>query len=463
MIRFWITIALVVSTIHSQAQSFAGDWNGVVKTKYMDLPIIAHFIKDDGNWLGTLDSPEQNAWDIPADTVEVWGDSIYWTISKLRITFKGKLIARDSFRGQFKQGRRSQIIHFYRTNKKTSSTYLKPIKSKELQILNPQAEITISATLTYPAKGKNFPTVVLISGSGPQDRDASMFGQKPFKNLAEKLTRSGFAVVRFDERGVGKSSGNYASATTKDLTSDVVHIVNHLAQEKKLHPKKIGLLGHSEGSIIAAAVAAQIKDVSFVISMGGPGMPFDTLMLLQYRMISEAAGAQRDDIARSIALNKAIFKAARSKMDSTALAKEVKILVSQKLIKDSLPISADSLNTMIRSATALYNQQINNPWMKYALNINPLNYWKKVSCPVYILNGYLDLQVPSSPNVLLIQDELARSGNYNVQIKGYPGLNHLFQKAKVGTIDEYGSGKVIINYNVQNDIIDWLNGLFVKK
>lgn len=457
-----LLLVVFLSATSILAQSFQGNWKGVVKTPYMDLPIVAHFVKDGKVWVGTLDSPEQNSYDIPADTVAVYGDSIYFTIDKLRVEYRGRLQHKDTVSGVFKQGKRSQNITFVRAGNKVKSAYLQGFKTKELLIKNEDAKITIAGTLTYPQKGRNFPTVIIVGGSGPQDRDWNILGQKPFKVMAEKLTRSGFAVFRYDERGVGKSTGVFSKSTTKDFTSDVESIFLALQKERKLAKDKIGVLGHSEGSIIAAMVAAKNKELAFAISMGGPGMSFDTLMLLQYRKLAEAAGEDEKDIVTSLKLNKDVFNAALTYSDSSALAHQISDLVSAKIIMDSLNVSEDSMLSLINSNFTAYNTQINNLWWRYILSVNPLDYWSKVQCPVYILNGYLDLQVPSSPNVLNIENTLNRNGNLDTYKKGYPGLNHLFQKAKTGAVEEYISGNMIFTSVVQNDIVNWLNGLWVE-
>lgn len=460
--KVFVTTFIFLISILSSAQSVEGNWEGVVKTPYVDIPIVAHFVKDGKVWLATLDSPEQNAFDIPADSVAINGDSVYFELARMRVTYRGKIVHKDTINGLFTQGKRSQSIVLVKTGGKVKSAYLQGFTTKELLIENQEAKVTLSATLTYPKKGRNFPTVILVSGSGPQDRNASMFGQKPFKDLAEKLTRSGFAVLRFDERGVAKSSGNYSKATTQDLAKDVESIFYELQRCRKLDKNKIGILGHSEGSMIAAMVASRNKDVAFAISMGGPGMPFDDLMLLQYKKFAEAAGMENKDIISTIRLNKAIFDLAKTSIDSATLATKINALVVSKLIKDSLKISADSFNTLTIQTFKAYNIQVNNPWWRFVLKVNPLEYWAKVECPVYILNGYLDLQVPSSLNVLNIENQLNRNGNFQTQKKGYPGLNHLFQKAKKGMLEEYSSGQKIFDAKVQNDIVDWLNGLWIE-
>lgn len=463
MIRITLTTLLVLLiSFPAISQSFQGNWKGVVKTKYMDLPIIAHFVKEGKVWMGTLDSPEQNSYDKPADTVAVYGDSILFRIERIKVEYRGRLTHKDTIKGIFIQGKKIRNVNLIREGKKVNSSYLGGYKEKELSIYNKKDDVTLSATLTYPKKGRKFPTVILISGSGPQDRNSSLLGQKPFKNIAEKLTRSGYAVLRYDERGVGKSTGNFKTATTEDLSNDVRAIITNLKKERKLDKNKIGMAGHSEGSMVAANIAAKDPEIAFVISMGGPGMKFDTLLLLQYRKIAEAAGANEKDIAKSIALNKSIFESARSDIDSLALSKLIYYHVSDKLLADSLDIGADSLKKLALETAAIYNNQVNNAWWRYVLNIDPLIYWKQVKCPVLVQNGYLDLQVPSNPNAINIQSVLMNAGNGSVVIKGYPNRNHLFQVCKTGALSEYSSGAIMFYGKVQNDMVDWLNYIFAE-
>ena len=433
-------------------QSIIGSWEGVLVTKGMDIPLIFHFGKNKGELMATIDSPEQNSYDIPVDSVGLIDSLVTVKHSQLKMVYTGILVSRDTIKGLFTQGPRSQALLLVKVKNRSASNYLKAFIEEEVNIKNKKAGVELSGTLTYPKAGINLPTVILISGSGPQDRNSTLFGKKPFQRIAEHLTRSGYAVMRFDDRGVAKSSGSFAAATSFDFAEDVECIFKFLKKNKRIDKTKIGLLGHSEGSLIASIVASRNKEIAFILSLGGPGTRGDTLILSQAKLIMERSGMNKNQVNSTLELNRTIYKIVLTEADSIEKDQLIRKAVLQHGIKSS---PYDSLATEQLSNTLA--QQANTEWFKTFLSYDPALYWTKVHCPVFAINGVKDVQVPAVDNISGIQNYLAKAENYDVRVKMYPNLNHLFQTCNTGMLSEYATLPETISGLVLNDLVQWLN------
>ncbi len=297
-----------------------------------------------------------------------------------------------------------------------------PYRDEDVKYENKPAGITLGGTLTLPPGKGPFPAVLLITGSGAQDRDEALLGHRPFLVLADYLTRKGIVVLRVDDRGVGESTGDFNAATTADFATDVEAGVAYLKTRPEVDLHKIGLIGHSEGGVIAPMVAARNRDVAFIVMMAGTGVPGDQVIAEQTRLILEANGLSHE----------AAEKRGAAELETLALVKQEKdpAVLGQKL-REKL---AGRLPEAQIGATIM---QVNSPWMRYFVNYDPATALSKVTCPVLVLNGAKDLQVSPEQNLPPIRRALETGGNKHFEIVELPGLNHLFQTATTGSPNEY--------------------------
>jgi len=262
----------------------------------------------------------------------------------------------------------------------------------------------------------------LITGSGPQDRDESLMGHKPFLILSDYLTRHGIAVLRADDRGTGKSTGDFAKATTADFATDTEAGVAYLKTRPEVNPQKIGLIGHSEGGVIAPMIAARNKDVAFIVMMAGTGVPGDQVLVAQLEAIDVASGKSPEEAAKAAARQGEIIKLVETEKDEAVLEKEMK----EKMAGE---IPEAQVGGVI--------QQFTSVWFRFFLTYDPAPALRKVTCPVLVLNGEKDKQVLPSQNLPPIRKALEDGGNKHFEIDELAGLNHLFQTAKTGSPMEY--------------------------
>jgi pimeloyl-ACP methyl ester carboxylesterase len=308
--------------------------------------------------------------------------------------------------------------------------------------------------LTLPVGNGPFPAVILISGSGAQDRDETLFQHKPFLVLADALTRRGVAVLRVDDRGVGGSSGSTSQSTSEDFAGDVVAGIAFLKARPDIDAHKIGLIGHSEGGLIAPLVAGRSPDVAFIVLMAGTGMPGADVMYQQGRLILKTLGADEKTIERQRSLQQRLFAIIATEKDHgrsiARLREEAKKIVSE------LP-EADRKNA--RAVEAEVEAQIigvDSPWFRFFLTFDPRTAFRQVHCPVLALNGEKDLQVAPKENLSEIEKALKEAGNMRVTIRELPGLNHLFQTCKTGAVAEYAIIEETIAPAALKVIGDWV-------
>ena len=305
--------------------------------------------------------------------------------------------------------------------------------------------------------------MVLVTGSGPQDRDETLLGHKPFLVLADHLTRKGIAVLRFDDRGVGKSKGDFNKATSADFATDAFAAMEYLANRKEIDSKRIGLAGHSEGGLIAPMVAAEHPDkTAFIVMLAGTGAKGDAIIERQTQEIGKASGATREGLEVSARLQKLLMDTARSQPDEAAAKKAlagVAVAFAKKLSeaeKKALEIEDNSDEGLKASEEAAAT--FASPWMRFFLNHDPAPVLARVKCPVLAVNGSLDLQVLPDQNMPLIEKSLKEGGNPRFETKVFPGLNHLFQHAKTGQLSEYGQIEETMAPEVMELVASWISG-----
>ena len=321
-------------------------------------------------------------------------------------------------------------------------TYL----TENISFKNITDNITLSGTLTLPKNGTIFSTVILISGSGPQDRDSEILGHKPFLVIANYLTKNGIAVLRVDDRGVGKSTGEYNNSSLDGFKRDTEYAIKYLKTRKEISSSKIGLIGHSLGGTLAPIIANNTKDINFIILLAGTGIRGDKLMLLQKEIIERKMGV--NEIGISIG-QKNIGGAYDIILKSTSGIDSLKIALKKhftKVFGKALP----------ENQISMISQQLSIPWLTDFIKYDPKDNLQKVTCSVLALNGANDLQVPAKENLTAIKNAIKGNGNNDVTTIEFPKLNHLFQKSKTGLPNEYGTIEQTFSPEVLKVMIDWI-------
>jgi len=455
-----IFLITLLTSFTLTAQDITGQWNGVLKVQGIQLRLVFNVAKTDNGYSSTMDSPDQGATGIPVTNTTFENSKIKFEVTNAGIEYNGELKENEII-GTLKQGGQEFPVNLSKNAiekvvvkrpQEPSMPY--PYYSEEVTFQNTNANITLSGTLTLPQKEGNFPVVILISGSGPQNRDEELLGHKPFLIISDYLTRNGIAVLRYDDRGVGQSKGDFKSATSADFATDVESAVVYLKTRKDINKKKIGLIGHSEGGIIAPMVASKSKDVSFIVLLAGPGIQGDKLLLLQQELIAKANGVSETDIKKSNEANAKMFDMIARSNDIQQLKTDLTISMNEILKNDT---SAKIPNGMTREEfVSMQVDQIVSPWMLYFMKYDPAPALEKVRCPVLAVNGEKDLQVPPKENLEAIKNALTKGGNKKVTVIEFPNLNHLFQECKSGSPMEYSTIEQTFSPTALEEITKWI-------
>ena len=438
------------------AQDISGAWHGKLSLPTGSLTIVFHISQTEQDvYVTTLDSPDQGANGIKTQTTSFNDSTLIIQIPVIHASYKGKLNSDNTINGTFTQGMPLPL-----NLKKGEASRPKrpqepqppfPYRSEEVTVRNERDEINLAGTLTLPEKGTKFPAVVMVTGSGAQNRDEEIMGHKPFFVIADYLTRNGIAVLRCDDRGTAASQGTHATATNEDFATDTEAMVNYLRSRKEINAKKIGIIGHSAGGIIAFIVAKKDPSIAFVVSLAGAGVRGDSLMLKQVELISKSQGmpdAVWQGMKPSIRNRYAILQ--QTDKTPEELQKELYADVTKTMSPEQLK----DLNTIQQLSAQI--SSMTSPWYLHFMRYDPAQDLKKLKCPVLALNGEKDIQVDAAMNLTAIQERITGNGNKNVTVKAYPNLNHLFQTCKKGTLAEYGQLEETINPEVLKDIIEWI-------
>jgi len=318
--------------------------------------------------------------------------------------------------------------------------------SENVSFENKTDSISLAGTLTLPKEGTNFPAVILISGSGPQDRNSEIFGHKSFLGIADYLSSNGIAVLRVDDRGTNESTGNYNTSGLNNFKSDTEVAFDYLKSRKEINTTKIGLIGHSLGGIIAPMIASESKDINFIILLAGTGIRGDKLMLLQKEMLERKMGVNEEAIALG---QKNIGDAYKIILNTTS---------TPDLLKAELNIYFTSIFGLLlpKSQIEMISSQLSIPWLSDFIKFDPKETLKKVNCSVLALNGANDLQVPAKVNLEAIKKTIEENGNTDVTTIELPNLNHLFQESKTGLPNEYGKIDQTFSPKALKIITNWI-------
>ncbi|PYU44567.1 MAG: alpha/beta hydrolase [Acidobacteria bacterium] len=434
--------------------SAEGVWQGALEGNGMRLRLQLHVSHDDQKQLvAALDSPDQGVSGLPAIQVSQKGAGFHFEIPVVGGVYDGTLnAAKATITGSWTQNSVEQKLDFQRSDQllelvrpqNPAKPY--PYQEEEVIFTNGKAKISLAGTLTVPRGPRPFPAAILLSDSGPHDRDESLVGHRPFLVLADHLTRKGIAVLRFDKRGIGKSTGDYANATTEDFASDAEAALAYLKAHQEIDQKKIGLIGHSEGGMIAPLVATHSGDVAWIVLLAGPGLKGEDNLLLQSERILKTAGVNDEQIASTREFNKQTYALVRQERDPSTLQAKLSDLVQSSGMSASLPPAA--FESQVRMMVS--------PWFRFFLDYDPLPALQRTMCPVLALHGEKDLQAPPKENLAKIRKALEDAGNKDFQTTELPGLNHLFQHGPTGSPTEYGGIQETMAPEALNAVSDWV-------
>jgi len=454
--------AINSATKPTGGQGIEGIWLGTLKTPTFEIRVVFKITsKPDGTLTATLDSPDQGARNIPADTVTFRNENLHVEVKSIVGVFDGKMKSDGlTIEGQWKQAGQSMPLVLKRSDEvpklhrpqKPKRPY--PYDDEEVVYENKTDGVKLAGTLTLPHLQGRCPAVLLISGSGPQDRDESIMGHKPFLVLADHLTRQRIAVLRVDDRGVGGSTGSCYEATSEDFAEDVLAGIEYLKGRKGINPKQIGLIGHSEGGIIAPMVAVQSPDVAFIVLMAGTALTGEEIVYSQTSLILRALGVSDEVMAEERRLQEQIFAVLKQEEDKAAAEEKIRKLIEQRLAKLS-----EKEKEAFQVAEAALEPQIKllfSPWFRFFLTYDPKPTLSKVRCPVLAINGDKDLQVAPKENLQAIEDALRAGGNTQYTVKELPNLNHLFQTAESGSPAEYAKIEETISPVALSLISKWI-------
>ncbi len=428
-----------------------GAWIGTLDTGATKLRVVFHILTTkDGLIRGTLDSPDQGAHGIPVDSVVRNGPQLTLNVKAVGGKFEGRIKGDSTaIEGTWSQGE-GRLPLTLRRLKSTADLELRrsqnptppfPYREELVTFENTAAGVKLAATLNVPRGQGPFPGVVLISGSGPNNRDEAVMGHKPFLVISDFLARRNFAVLRYDKRGVGGSSGVYAKATTADFASDAGAAIAYLRSRPEVDAHRVGLLGHSEGGEIAPMVAANDPMVAFVVMLAGPGVPGDQLLVEQTQAIAMSMGVPREKVKSEAADERELLMLVKSSRDDATLENQMRVKLAGKMPEAQL-------GATIRQAST--------PWFRYFVNYDPAPVLERVKCPVLALIGEKDTQVPPQQNLPALRAALKAGGNKDFEVDEMPGLNHLFQPARTGAPAEYSQIETTISPLALDKIANWM-------
>ncbi|MFV0593190.1 MAG: alpha/beta hydrolase [Draconibacterium sp.] len=450
---FWLIIFLFFAgTIQAQDPDVSGNWSGKLNLPTVKLEVIFKITETGGKYEVKMDVPLQGASNIEGK-ITANTDSIKMEIPGILGIYTGKIVSSDSIAGKWQQSGMTFDLNLKKTETitelKRPQTPLPPYPylSEEVEYTNPESGLKLAGTLTLPGAGKSYPAVVLITRSGAQDRDETIFGHKPFAVIADYLTKSGIAVLRVDDRGVGGSEGNITEATSQDFATDVLAGFDFLKNRKEINSKKIGLIGHSEGGLIAPIVAANTKDVAFIVLLAGPGETGEQILYEQNDLALKAAGVPEYSIQQNKMVQKLMFDVLKNESDPDKAAEQLRTKLSQGMYNSMSEENKKLIDARIAG--------VNSDWFRYFLTYDPQPTLAKVKCPVLALNGSKDVQVPVS-NLKKIYGAVTSGGNMQVDTLSFEGHNHLFQRCTNGAVAEYAQIEQTIDPEVLKVMTNWI-------
>ncbi|HEY4902850.1 MAG TPA: alpha/beta fold hydrolase [Candidatus Sulfotelmatobacter sp.] len=428
-----------------------GMWRGTLETAGgIKLRVVFHIFNTDAGLKAILDSPDQGTKGLPTSSVTRDGASLKIEAKQLDGVFSGKIAADfSSIDGTWTQAGGTLPLVLKPVKDHTEMEPKRPqnpvrpypYHDEDVSYDNKAQNVTLAATFTIPQGKGPFPAALLITGSGPQDRDESLLGHKPFLVLSDYLTRKGIAVLRADDRGTGKSTGNFSTATTADFATDAEAGVAYLKTRPEIDPHKIGLIGHSEGGVIAPMIAARNHDIAFIVMMAGTGVPGDELLVAQVRAIDAASGQSPEESEKAATREREVLNLLKTEKDDATLDKDLRAKLAGDVPDAQIGVSI---------------KQLTSPWFRFFISYDPATALRKVTCPVLAINGEKDTQVPPKLNLPAIRKALEEGGNKHFEVDELHGLNHLFQTAKTGAPSEYAQIEETISPIALEKMASWI-------
>lgn len=460
---FFIVLLLCTFSCFANAQvNFDGLWGGSIKSS--GLVIDVNFkVETEANRV-LLSVPLQKINDQVGSGVIIKGDSIFFDYSNFNASYAGEYDSETGeIIGQWTQGMSTEL-NLRRVSKKskiTRSQVVKPPFSysyENVKFPNKEANIELGATLTIPEGDGPFPLAVLVSGSGPQDRNSEILDHKPFLVIADHLSSNGIAVLRYDDRGVKSSGGNYTESTSADFATDAAAAIAYARTLPQIDTTKVGIIGHSEGGLIAPKVAADYENLDFIVSIAGPAVPITELMTSQNQLILEKSGMSKEGLTlvgeRLPSIYGIVNQDKEPKELFDTLIREVKSFYSALPENDQQLLGANS-----SAYYTVISRTFFTKWFRYFLAYDPGPSWKKVTCPVLALNGSEDIQVSAKENLAAIKKFLDSAGNTNHKEIELEGFNHLMQQCNVCSIQEYALIETTFDPKALKLITEFIQGL----
>lgn len=438
-----------------------GRWNGSITRGTVTLRLVLNISTTEAGTFASLDSPDQGASGIPVSDLARDGARVRFRVPAVSVAYDGELDAAGRLCGRWQRpGMDDAEVCFDRADAAETETEAAarpqepgddlPYRTVEVRFANPEADgVELAGTLTLPEGKGPFPAAVLISGSGPQDRDEAVMGHRPFLVLADHLTRRGIAVLRYDDRGYGASSGDFWAATTQDFASDAAAAARWLAGHEAVDPSRVGLIGHSEGGLAAPLAARDNEAVSYVVLLAAPGVNMVELIAAQTRLIGTSQGMTEADFDRIMPINRRIWGIVSDASTEPEARTRLDELLDDELLAE-LGVAPDRKSLLIENTV--------RPWLRELLRFDPAPDLAALQVPVLAINGSLDLQVPADQNLPAIEAALA--GNADATTVELPGLNHLFQTATTGSIGEYREIEETFAPVALQTVSDWILARF---
>lgn len=447
----WMIGLIIPTSVFAQQTLHAGIWDGYIHIRTDSLKLVLVLSEENGRTVAVLDSPDQYATDIPTDTFSQKQDTIFFSSKQTGISFKGLLLENGNIQGIFRQnGLKLNLTLSPTTERKLFPRPQEPhapypYTEQELTIPQKNSRFGIRGTLTLPAEDRKA-LIILISGSGWQDRDETIFEHRPFKLIADQLTRAGYIVFRYDDA----PQGEYAKMSTVDFSRQVETIINYFRERDESIP--IGLIGHSEGALVAWMTAAQNPDISFIISLAGPACHLDQILLYQNDVIYRSYGNGEEQIAKIHRLNEKIYNAVIKAKNPTQASEKTFLIIKKETagMSDEEIVAAG----LTQDKVSTICMQIGSNWFYTLMHLHAEDYLKKIQCPMLALNGSRDTQVEAAANLALITQYTKK--NPDVTTMELEQLNHLFQECETGLLEEYGLIEQTMSPNVIQIIIQWL-------
>ncbi len=455
----WVLLISITSSAWGNTQDILGSWMGTLQVMDQELRIAYTIEMDqDGSLSATMHSVDEVVYDIPVNEIHYEDHKLTMISEAVQVTYEGRLVSGRSsvyFDGQWLQAGQAlnldlrPVEEIPRPIRPQDPQPPFPYEQQEVVFENIPAGIQLAGTLTIPEGSGPFPVLITISGSGPQNRNSTFFEHKPFWVIADYLARLGMAVLRYDDRGVGGSTNSETEATSADLAGDVIAAVSFLLDHPDIDPNRIGLIGHSEGGIIAPMVATEIEDIALIVLLAGPGVPGSKILLDQNEDIFRANGAPESVIENRLIYLSHVFEIIQHNPDDEIAKEKIKEAFTQIYGSGS---SQEELDSEADAWTS--------PWLRFFVLYDPGPTLAQVTCPVLALFCERDIQVDVNENLPVMESILSEAGHTDYLVHELPELNHLFQTAETGVIEEYAQIEETFSPAALDFIGEWISERF---